>query len=118
MAPTKALVCPLMKNPKFDGLVQDIVTKLRSKGVSNKVDSSSGSIGRRYARNDEVGTPFGITVDFESLDDGTVTLRERDSMKQIRAPIDQVVAAVSDMCFQDLKWDDVLIKYGEFKSKE
>ena len=123
VAPTKALVCPLSKNEKFEGLVQQVVSKLRHAGISNKVDSSSGSIGRRYARNDEVGTPFGITVDFESVDAanqelfGTVTLRERDSMKQIRAKLDEVVSIVSQMCLGDeLKWSDVLAKYGEYSS--
>ena len=56
--------------------------------VSHKVDASSGSIGRRYARTDQVAVPFGITVDFDTLKEPhTATLRERDSMKQIRAPV-------------------------------
>ena len=54
--------------------------------VSHKVDASSGSIGRRYARTDQIGIPYGITVDFDSLKEPfSATLRERDSMKQIRA---------------------------------
>ena len=49
-----------------------------------------GAIGRRYRRQDEIGTPFGITVDFQTLEDGTVTLRERDSMQQARVPADRL----------------------------
>ena len=60
---------------------------LKKNGVSVKVDDSGGSIGRRYARTDEVGIPFGITVDFDTLKFGTATLRERDSTKQIRASV-------------------------------
>ena len=60
---------------------------LKTCGVSHKVDDSSGSIGRRYARTDEIGIPFGITVDFDSLKDGTATLRERNTMTQIRTEV-------------------------------
>lgn len=63
----------------------DALTKCE---VSHKVDASSGSIGRRYARTDQIGIPFGITVDFDSLKEPfTATLRDRDSMKQIRAKV-------------------------------
>jgi len=51
----------------------------------------AGAIGRRYRRQDEIGTPFGITVDHQTLQDNTVTLRERDSMQQERLPIDSLV---------------------------
>lgn len=61
---------------------------LTSHDVSHKVDATSGSIGRRYARTDGIAVPFGITVDFDSLKEPhTATLRDRDSMKQIRAPV-------------------------------
>ena len=62
-------------------------TSLKKNGVSVKVDDSGGSIGRRYARTDEVGIPFGITVDFDTLKFNTATLRERNSTKQIRASV-------------------------------
>ncbi len=56
--------------------------------MSHKVDDSSGSIGRRYARTDEIGIPLGITIDFDTLPNPhSATLRDRDSMKQIRAPV-------------------------------
>ena len=57
-------------------------------GISHKVDDSSGSIGRRYARTDEIAIPFAITIDFDSIKEPhTVTLRERDSMQQIRCDV-------------------------------
>ena len=60
---------------------------LRCLHISHKIDDSSGSIGRRYARTDEVGVPFGVTVDFDTIQSSTATLRERDSMQQIRAKV-------------------------------
>ena len=60
--------------------------------VSHKVDASGGSIGRRYARTDQIAIPFGITVDFDTLNEPhTATLRERDSTKQIRANVSTTV---------------------------
>lgn len=56
--------------------------------VSHKVDNSSGSIGRRYARTDEIAIPYGVTIDFDTLKEpNSVTLRERDSMQQLRIPV-------------------------------
>lgn len=62
---------------------------LTKEGIAHKVDDSSGSIGRRYSRTDEIGVPFGITVDFDSLADQvpSVTVRNRDTMTQIRVNV-------------------------------
>ena len=56
----------------------------------------AGSIGKRYRRQDEIGTPYCVTIDFDTLEDNTVTIRERDSMKQIRLDIDKLVQYVSE----------------------
>ena len=65
--------------------------------VSHKVDDSSGSIGRRYARTDEIAIPFGITIDFDSLKSPhSATLRERDSMAQIRIPVSKYLTSAAD----------------------
>ena len=68
-----------------------LVESLKQGGVSHKLDDSSGSIGRRYARTDEVGIPFGITVDFDTIKDDTATLRERNSTRQIRTKVYVIV---------------------------
>ena len=60
---------------------------LTRQGVSSKIDESGQSIGRRYARTDECGIPFAVTVDFDTLKDQTVTLRDLDTMKQIRMKV-------------------------------
>ena len=62
-------------------------TSLKGCGISHKVDDSSGSIGRRYARTDEIGIPYGVTVDFDTLTSSTATLRERNSTKQVRMEV-------------------------------
>ena len=98
--------------------VLTLASKLRAAGISNKVDDSSQSIGRRYARNDELGTPFGITIDFETPKDNTITLRERDSTKQIRATEDEVVEIVKDIIAEKRTWEDVVAQYGEYRSTD
>lgn len=65
--------------------------------ISHKIDDSSGSIGRRYARTDEIAIPFGITIDFDTLKTNTVTLRERDSMGQVRINVSKYLRKCKDM---------------------
>ena len=85
IAPLKCSVLPLSNNPEFTPLVSRLSQDLTGHDVSHKVDDSSGSIGKRYARTDEIAIPFGITVDFDSLKEPhSVTLRERDTTTQVR----------------------------------
>ena len=79
---------PLSRNADLSPKARDLAAQLR-KNWSIDFDDS-GAIGRRYRRQDEIGTPYCITVDFESLEDNAVTIRERDSMEQVRISIDQV----------------------------
>ena len=68
---------------------QKIISELKNNGIACFYDAG-GSIGKRYRRQDEAGTPFGITVDHDTLEDNTVTLRDRDTMEQVRVPIDNL----------------------------
>lgn len=70
-------------------------SSLKQCGISHKVDDSSGSIGRRYARTDEIGIPYGVTVDFDTIQTNTATLRERNSTKQVRM---EVICHVHKLC--------------------
>lgn len=97
VAPTKVLVVPLSNNDAFGPITQDVISALRKVGISSKADDSSVSIGKRYSRNDELGTPFGITIDFQTVKDGSITLRERDSTKQVRGSQSDVLQAVKAM---------------------
>jgi glycyl-tRNA synthetase len=85
LAPVKVAVLPLSRNADLSPKAKDLAAELRKHW--NVEFDDSGAIGRRYRRQDEIGTPFCITVDFETLDDQAVTVRERDSMQQRRIPI-------------------------------
>lgn len=90
LAPVKAAVLPLSRNEKLSPLARELAQKL---GAQWNVDfDDAGAIGRRYRRQDEIGTPFCITVDFDSLEDNAVTVRERDTMQQERIAIDELPA--------------------------
>jgi glycyl-tRNA synthetase len=88
LAPVKVAVLPLSRNPDLSPKAKDLAATLRQSW--NVEFDDAGAIGRRYRRQDEIGTPYCVTVDFESLDDNAVTVRERDSMDQKRVGIDQV----------------------------
>lgn len=85
IAPIKAAILPLMKKPELQKVAQEIYEELVEEFAVEY--DESGAIGKRYRRQDEIGTPFAITVDFDTLEDKCVTLRERDSTKQTRIPI-------------------------------
>lgn len=90
LAPFHVAVFPLIEKNEHQRLVaREVFNKLVSEGFRVAYDAS-GNIGRRYRRHDEIGTPFCITIDYQTLDDRTVTIRDRDTMKQIRCPIDDL----------------------------
>ncbi|KAH9907611.1 glycyl-tRNA synthetase 1 [Xylariomycetidae sp. FL2044] len=111
VAPTKVLIVPLSNQPQFAPIVRRISARLRSLGISNNIDSSGASIGKRYARNDELGTPLGITVDFDTVKDGSITLRERDTMVQIRGPEEEIIQAVKSLVDGIESWAVLCQKY-------
>ncbi|MDQ4030777.1 MAG: His/Gly/Thr/Pro-type tRNA ligase C-terminal domain-containing protein, partial [Actinomycetota bacterium] len=90
LAPVKAAVLPLSRNADLTPKARDLATALRKNW--NVDFDDAGAIGRRYRRQDEIGTPFCVTVDFDSLTDHAVTVRERDTMTQNRVAMDQVEA--------------------------
>jgi len=104
VAPTKVLIVPLSAKEEFDPLVREVSSKFRKAGIFARVDDSNTSIGKRYARNDELGTPFGVTLDFASLQNETMTLRERDTMIQLIGPIDDVIKVVTELVEGDIDW--------------
>jgi len=90
LAPVKVAVLPLSRNTDLTPKAKDVAASLRK--IWNVDFDDAGAIGRRYRRQDEIGTPFCVTVDFESLEDQAVTVRERDSMSQERIGIDGLVS--------------------------
>jgi glycyl-tRNA synthetase len=118
VAPIKCLLTPISHQDEFVPVLKDIAAKLRAHNISNRVDDSSNTIGRRYARNDELGIPFAITLDFQTTKDQTVTLRERDSTMQIRDTIDTVVDLVYKLVQGKMEWKDVLANHKAFTTQE
>ncbi|OXB72659.1 UNVERIFIED_CONTAM: hypothetical protein H355_007674 [Colinus virginianus] len=120
VAPFKCSVLPLSQNQEFMPFVKELSEALTRNGISHKVDDSSGSIGRRYARTDEVGVAFGITIDFDTVNrtPHSATLRDRDSMRQIRAEVSELPAIIRDLANGYLTWADVEAKYPQFEGQE
>ena len=94
IAPIKAAVLPLVKKNGMPEVAKEIYQALK-KQFSVFYDEK-GAVGRRYRRQDEAGTPFCITVDGQSLDDQTVTVRDRDSLEQSRVEINDIVEEITD----------------------
>lgn len=94
IAPVKAAVFPLMKKEPLVEKAQKIFSQLQA--IWHCEYDESGAIGKRYRRQDELGTPFCITVDFDTLENDTVTLRDRDSMQQTRVPVSQLLEILSE----------------------
>lgn len=112
IAPYKCSVLPLSANDEFKPLTKVLSQLLTSHGITHKVDDSSGSIGRRYARTDEIAIPFAFTIDFESLKEPTtLTFRERESMQQVRVKLDEIPKLINDLCESKLDWNTVYSTY-------
>jgi len=93
LAPVKAAVFPLLRKDGQPEKAREVFDLLRERWVVQY--DQAGAIGRRYRRQDEIGTPFGVTVDHQTIADNTVTLRDRDTMQQERIPIDRIVEVLA-----------------------
>ncbi len=89
LAPIKAAVFPLQKKPELQKIAKELVAKLHARGLSVEYDES-GSIGKRYRRQDEIGTPWCITIDLDSVDKNDATIRDRDTLEQERMSIEEI----------------------------
>ncbi|KNE72519.1 hypothetical protein AMAG_16563 [Allomyces macrogynus ATCC 38327] len=98
-----ALIVPPSSNTAFSPLNHDLRQQLRRRG-----DGSASPIGKRYARNVELGTPFALTVDFHSVKDNMATLRERNSTKQIRQPAATIINLVDQLVNGETTWEQVI----------
>lgn len=111
VAPHKCAVLPISSGAEVNAVVDEISQDLMESDLSTRVDKSTASLGRRYARVDEIGVPFAVTVDFDTLKDGTVTLRERDSMIQVRLPKKEVTNVIFAIVHGKLSWEELKQKY-------
>ncbi|XP_030461729.1 glycine--tRNA ligase, mitochondrial 1-like [Syzygium oleosum] len=103
VAPIKCTVFPLIQKPEYESVAQLISRSLTVAGVSHKIDITGNTIGKRYARTDELGVPFAITVDSQV----DVTIRERDSKDQVRVSVGEVASVVKEVIDGHRTWSDV-----------
>jgi len=89
VSPYDVQVCPLMKKDGLDEKALEVFADLKAEGLEVMFDNT-GKIGKRYARSDEIGTPYCVTIDYDTLEDDTVTIRDRDTMEQVRVPVEDL----------------------------
>jgi len=111
VSPYKCAVLPISSSDEVNAVVDEISDDMMDCDLAVKVDKSGATIGRRYARADEIGVPFAVTCDFQTLKDDTVTLRERDTMAQVRLPKDEVSMIISAIVHGKMDWEKVTKKY-------
>merc|ERR1719215_2490727 len=116
MAPYKCCFLPLdqriAQHEKYISLSSAFRSELSALGLSSTSDEGGATIGRKYARNDELGIPFAMTFDFTTLEDDTVTMRERDCMQQIRLPLREAAELIRDLCTGEAAWEGAFKRYG------
>ena len=106
IAPIGVSVFPLVNNDELVESAHKIRDEFRNQGIIAEYDGS-GTIGRRYARADEIGVPFAVTVDHETLENNTVTIRNRDDLKQIRKPIKNIYNILNDLLEGRIEFEDI-----------
>ncbi|KAK9823739.1 hypothetical protein WJX72_005053 [[Myrmecia] bisecta] len=111
VAPVKATVFPLLQKAELNEHAERISASLTAAGLANTVDTTGNTIGRRYARTDEIGVPFAVTVDFQTLADNTVTMRERDTTAQVRVPVPEVPQLLRQLSDMTTTWQTVQDRY-------
>lgn len=117
IAPYKLSILPLetriSRSDKYADLLGTLRSELSSLGLSYTIDESGVNIGRKYARIDELGVPFAVTMDHTTMEDDTVTLRSRDAMTQRRLPLEGLPFVIRDLVSDELTWSDICSKYPE-----
>jgi len=121
VAPYGYTILPLManicKHENYAPLVEKLEEEFVKLKVTGNVDDSGAGIGRRYARNDELGVPFAVTIDHDALEKSMVTLRERDSVRQVRLHVDDVPSVVEKLLSGRMTWGECLSEYEEVQNE-
>jgi glycyl-tRNA synthetase len=118
LSPVEVCVFPLLRRDGLPEKAGEVLELLKGKGFWAEYDEA-GSIGRRYARADEVGTPYCVTVDHRTLSDGTVTIRERETARQVRVPLLELPKVLSSLLRDELKFEKAgALLQEEEKGKE
>eukprot|EP01095_Lingulamoeba_sp_RSL-Kostka_P011202 TRINITY_DN41_c0_g2_i1.p1 TRINITY_DN41_c0_g2~~TRINITY_DN41_c0_g2_i1.p1 ORF type:complete len:695 (-),score=311.05 TRINITY_DN41_c0_g2_i1:219-2282(-) len=115
IAPVKCVILPINALLDSSSIIPKLTYQLKKSNISYQIDDNPNTtIGKRYARNDEIGVPFAITIDSTTLEDNTVTIRDRDSTLQVRAPIDDISSLIFDLSNAFITWEEVQQKYESF----
>jgi glycyl-tRNA synthetase len=117
LAPWEVVVAPLMKKDGLAEAAKQIFWELKDLGVDVLYDQS-GAIGRRYARADEIGIPLVITFDYDSFEKDTVTIRERNSMEQIRVPIQDIGGIIKEYTMDLTDWKELINEFGKYDKEK
>lgn len=119
-APYKCVILPLdqriARDERYLNMMDAFQLELVELGLSFTLDESNATIGKRYSRNDELGIPYAVTFDFDTLEDRTVTVRERDTMWQIRLPLSELASLLLTLCKGAQAWEVAFNKYPHKKS--
>lgn len=115
VAPYEVVVAPLMKKDGLKETAYDFFWELKDEGIDAIYDES-GQIGKRYARSDEIGIPFVLTIDYQTLEDDTVTIRDRDTMKQYRIPMAETSDIIRELIFNVISFEDLKNEYRKLNS--
>lgn len=118
VAPIKVTIFPLMQKEELNTIARQLSHSITRAGLTSITDTTGTTIGKRYARTDEIGVPFAITVDFDTVADKTVTLRDRDTTGQVRIPIAEVAGVLRGLVDGELEWSDVQGKYPAQSARE
>ncbi|KAI0014096.1 hypothetical protein F4779DRAFT_624834 [Xylariaceae sp. FL0662B] len=118
VAPTKVAIAPLSAHAAFEPYIARLSTKLRAAHISYGISYSGTKLGKRYARNDELGTPLVITLDFQTIKDKTIALRDRDTTSQVRADEDTVFDAIQSIVNGSRTWSEVENSLPTFEGQE
>ncbi|EFC42863.1 Glycyl-tRNA synthetase [Naegleria gruberi] len=113
IAPYKVALLPIKADQ--DQIVKKLQQSLARYGISHRVDAGNQNIGKKYARADDIGIPFAITIDDNSVTAGTVTIRERDSCEQVIVPISDLITVLNDLIDRIKLWEDIKQAYPEQK---
>ena len=118
LAPIKCSIIPLSNKAASIEQITTIQKLFKKEHIPVQIDSSAATVGKRYARSDEVGTPFAITIDFQTAQDSTVTLRERDSMKQIRLTAVDAINVIKGIIEEKDSWNDAMTRFPSAQVNE
>lgn len=117
IAPWIVKVAPLMKKDGMKEYAYELFWQLKDEDVDVIFDES-GQIGKRYARADEIGIPYVVTVDYDSLEDDTVTIRDRDTMEQCRIPAEEVASILNELVFNIISWENLKDEFSKGKESQ